>query len=191
MKVHRIRIGMLVLLIVFGLCCAGVALAQHHGGTLGGPHHGKGPWSSLTEEQREAVHGLVTEMRKNGATREEIHAAVTELLESYGIELPENWGEKPPGHRGPGQRFMSKLTEEQREAVHALVTEMREGGATREEIHAAVTELLKSYGVKPAEDPGSTASQVKTAESHITSRSHPNPFNPQTQITYTLDVWWR
>jgi hypothetical protein len=43
----------------------------------------------LTEEQRDALHTMVTEMREAGSSRDEIRAAVHALLEGWGIELPE------------------------------------------------------------------------------------------------------
>jgi DNA-binding transcriptional regulator YhcF (GntR family) len=53
--------------------------------------HGKrfgraGFWKDLTDEQRKAVRTKVREMRKNGASREEIRQTVDELLESFGIK---------------------------------------------------------------------------------------------------------
>ncbi len=47
---------------------------------------------SLTEEQREIVHTTITKMREAGADREEIHVAVTKLLEGFGIESINNPG---------------------------------------------------------------------------------------------------
>ncbi len=46
----------------------------------------------LTDEQRETLHSTIKEMRDQNATRNEIHAKVTELFQSWGIEMPENWG---------------------------------------------------------------------------------------------------
>ncbi len=115
-----------------------------------GDHPGKGLWANLTEEQREAVQEKREEMRSQGATREEIHEAVAEMLKGYGIEMPEDW-KGPRGFRGgfgPGPGgFWADLTDEQREAVQEKREEMRSQGATREEIHEAVAEMLKGYGV--------------------------------------------
>jgi DNA-binding transcriptional regulator YhcF (GntR family) len=113
--------------------------------TLGdhGPGHRFG--DSLTEEQREAIHDMVVEMREAGASRQEIREAVAEMLRRYGVEVPE----RGLPHRGPGHRFGASLTEEQREAIHDMVVEMREAGASREEIREAVAEMLRRYGVEP------------------------------------------
>ena len=102
---------------------------------------------SLTDEQRTALHEKVTEMREAGATREEIRETRREMLEEYGVELPENWGER----RGYGLNLHDSLTEEQRTALHEKVTEMREAGATREEIRAARREMLEKYGIEVPE----------------------------------------
>ncbi len=149
MRTHSIYIGLIVLLAIVVLFSASDALARH--GKPAGPH-GKGFFTVLTDEQREAVHARVAEMRESGASRQEIHVAVGEMLTAYGIELPDDWNERQPRHREPGRRFFSKLTDEQREAVHARVAEMRESGASREEIHAVVGEMLSSYGIELPDD---------------------------------------
>jgi uncharacterized membrane-anchored protein len=129
-------------------------LAQGHG--CG--HEGKGFWSNLTEDQREAVHEKIKEMRSQNATPDEIHGAITEMLKGYGIEVPEDWeGPHGRGGFGPGPGdFCKDLTKEQREAVKEKTKEMRSQGSTREEIHSAVTEMLKGYGIEipPADSIG-------------------------------------
>ncbi|MCK4257254.1 T9SS type A sorting domain-containing protein, partial [candidate division WOR-3 bacterium] len=47
---------------------------------------------SLTEEQREIVHTTISKMREAGVDHEEIHVAVTKLLEGFGIESINNPG---------------------------------------------------------------------------------------------------
>jgi hypothetical protein len=91
---------------------------------------------------------------------------------------------------------MSRLTEEQREAVHARMREMRESGASREETHATIREMLKGYGIElpdrkegaPLEGPGSAASDTNPEKLRVRSRNYPNPFNPITHISYTTDI---
>ena len=158
------------------------------------PPPGPGPagfWGDLTEEQREAIQTKIKEMRKQNATREEIHSAVVEMLKGYGIDVPEDWPGPPPkqGDFGPGPRgFWKNLTGEQREAVRSKIEKMRSQGASRKEIKAAVDEMIQEFGI---ESPGNTNGQVseKTPEQNfITAESYPNPFNPETQIAYTLGV---
>jgi hypothetical protein len=94
MKVYRMPIGILVLFALLILSPTGGVLAQHHHGR-GGSHGPVGPapghggfWAELTEEQREAIHEKMEELHSQEATHEEIHAAVQEMLEEWGIELP-------------------------------------------------------------------------------------------------------
>ncbi len=127
------------------------------GGGYGAPGDGTGrmPFmDELTEEQREAIHDLVTEMREDGATTEEIREAVHEQLEEWGIEVPEP-GEGRGGMRPP---FWDELTEEQQEELQAMIDEMREDGASREEIQTAIHEQLDEWGIElpePGEGRGS------------------------------------
>ncbi len=159
----------------------GIDLPEHWGkGFQGDPRRFFG---RLTDEQRKVVREKMKEMREQGATREEIHATVAEMLKGYGIELPEHWGKGFPG--GP-RGFLSQLTAEQRKAVQEKVKGMRDQGASPEEIHAAVAEMLKGYGVELPESKASISSPTEPPELQITAQSSPNPFNPETQITYTL-----
>jgi DNA-binding transcriptional regulator YhcF (GntR family) len=142
----------LSLLLVFVVAVAGVALVYAgRSGSVpeGHGHHGPsgGFLSQLTEEQRDAIHEKIMEMKDAGASREEIHQAVREMLEGYGIEPPEP-GEGP---RGPHGKLGELLNEEQRGAIHDIVTEMREAGASREEIHEAVRQTLQGWGIEPPE----------------------------------------
>ncbi|TET45159.1 hypothetical protein E3J62_08600, partial [candidate division TA06 bacterium] len=104
---------------------------------------GRGFLSCLTEEQRETVEEKIKEMRSQGASREEIRAAVGKVLKGYGIERPER------RVQGRGRRMlMEKLTEEQRRAVQEKTKEMRKDGANRKEIGAAIGGMLKGYGIE-------------------------------------------
>jgi len=102
---------------------------------------------SLTEEQQTMLHEMVTEMREAGATREAIRAAVGEKLREFGIEVPEDRGQRPRRADGP----FANLTEDQRAEIRAKVTEMKKAGAEREEIREAVGAMLEGYGVELSE----------------------------------------
>jgi DNA-binding transcriptional regulator YhcF (GntR family) len=109
-------------------------------------------FGNLSDEQRQAVHEKISEMKDSGASREEIHAAVRGMLEGWGVAIPD----RPEGRRSrdarEGERprharFNGQLTEEQREAVHAKVMEMNKAGASREEIREAVHGMLNQWGI--------------------------------------------
>jgi DNA-binding transcriptional regulator YhcF (GntR family) len=138
-----------VIIISVLVAVAVVGTAMVYGGRGEGRDRGGRFMGQLTEEQRDAIHQIVTEMREAGATRGEIHAAVREMVKGWGIELPEPRSEG----RGHGPRFVEQLTEEQRDAIHQMVMEMRETGASREEIHAAVREMLEGWGIEVPEHP--------------------------------------
>jgi len=144
----KMRKTVMVILILVAVVAMSAAVVYGGRGERGG--RGGHRLAGLTEEQRSEVHELVSGMWEAGASRDEIHAAVRELLQSWGIEMPD----RPEGEgHGRRHKLMEQLTEEQREAVHALVTEMREAGASRDEIHAAVRELLQSWGIEMPDPP--------------------------------------
>ena len=55
-------------------------------GQRGFGQQGMGMMQQLTPEQREEVQAKITEMKEAGASREEIHGAVRELFEGWGVE---------------------------------------------------------------------------------------------------------
>jgi len=160
------------------------------GGSEGLRHNRGGFMANLTDEQRQTLREKTKEMRSQGATREEIRAAKAEMLKGYGIELPEKYrllgGSEGLRHNRGG--FMANLTDEQRGALREKVREMRSQGATREEIQATVAELFEGFGMELPENSENTSSETAPAGLHIIAQSYPNPFNPETNIAYTLSV---
>jgi DNA-binding transcriptional regulator YhcF (GntR family) len=155
---------------------------------LGFGHPRSGFWGELTDEQREAIREKTKQMRDQDASPEEIHSAVAEMLKGYGIEVPENWA-GPHGRRGfgPGPGgFFEDLTKEQREAVREKIKELRSQGATRQEIRETIDQMLEGFGVESPENSESMPAETTPAEIKITAGSYPNPFNPETQINYSL-----
>jgi hypothetical protein len=72
----------------------GVELPEHPFG-----HHGlRGVFDQLTDEQHAEIHETVDAMREEGASPCEIHETVRDMVEGYGIELPDGPGRHP--HRG-------------------------------------------------------------------------------------------
>jgi Spy/CpxP family protein refolding chaperone len=99
---------------------------------------------TLTAEQRAAVASLMESSKADGKTREEVRTAMSELLTSYGVTLPDNF------MIGPGQRGNGKgpaLTMDQRAAVNALRTSLQAEGKTPAEVRTAIGELMTSYGI--------------------------------------------
>jgi DNA-binding transcriptional regulator YhcF (GntR family) len=169
----------------------GIEMPENWEGPHGRGDFGPGPvgfFKDLTKEQREAVRAKTKEMRDQNASPEEIHAAVAEMLKGYGIEVPEDWtGPHDRGGFGPGPGGLWKnLTKEQREAVREKIKEMRSQGATREEIRAAVDEMIQGYGIQSPQESESVSSDAASAVSNVIAQSYPNPFNPETEISYTL-----
>ncbi len=80
-----------------------IGLAQDNDGTRRGGRGG-GVMSQLDDTQRQDVHDMVSEMRDNGATREEITAAMHDKLTGWGIDIPDGWN-GPRSPRG-GRRFV-------------------------------------------------------------------------------------
>ncbi len=118
---------------------------------------GKGNYlcADLTDEQRTTIQEKVTGMKEDGASREDIRAAVAEMLKEFGIELPDKQANRQgiqgrrPGRRGNANYLGADLTDEQRTAIKEKIAEMKEAGASRKEIREAVAEMLKEYGVEP------------------------------------------
>ena len=132
----------------------GIELPDNRGKHQKRGQHGKhqkedGLFAELTDEQRQQIHETGAEMKEAGATHDEIKAAVKELLKGFGVEVPDDWGER----QKQGGLF-AELTDEQRQQIHETVAEMKEAGATQDEIKAAVKELLKGFGVEAPDDRG-------------------------------------
>ncbi|MBD3387104.1 T9SS type A sorting domain-containing protein [candidate division KSB1 bacterium] len=107
---------------------------------------------NLNSEQKDELLSMISEMRESGAEREEIGEAVRARLTEWGIEL----SEREPGQRGMLPRgFMQQLDADQKAELKALVDEMRESGAGREEIGEAVRARLTEWGIElPERQPG-------------------------------------
>jgi len=60
---------------------------------------GRGTRIPITEDQMELLRSTKTEMIESGASPEEIHTAMMELLTSFGIEMPEACGSTKGGDR--------------------------------------------------------------------------------------------
>ena len=126
---------------------------------------------SLTEDQRAQVQLLAESLRAAGASRTDIREAIADLFADWGIERPD---------RGDG--FFAQMSVDQKDELRALVEELRTAGATREEIRAAVKTLFESWGLELPKPRG------RWYQQRIGSAyNRPNPFNPSTTITYSVE----
>lgn len=148
-------------------------------------HFMQGPGAQLSEEQREQLHALVSGLREQGKSRKEIHAEVAELFESWGLEAPQR--PKRPGRAGTPQMPLHQLdlTDEQRTELRETIRTLRQSGASRVEIRNAVHALLEEWGVTP-ESLGPENPSMLDDKKPVDAKNYPNPFNPSTQITYTI-----
>jgi hypothetical protein len=119
----------------------------------GGERAGEARASILSAEQQSALEVLVGELKDGEATQEEIHAAVEGQFSEWGIELPEKPEGVASGGRGGQGEHVNPLTQEQRAAVDALVSDLRANEATPEEIRTAVAGQLADMGVELPERP--------------------------------------
>ncbi len=136
------------------------------------------PGIDLSKEQRMAIREKVKSLRESKAGREEIHAAVTEMLKGYGIEVPE----KLDRH---GEKWQC-LTDEQRQVIRTKIREMRESGASREEIHEAVKKMHEEFKMREEEDSQPSGQILQNTSKNFSIQSYPNPFNPETNILYNI-----
>jgi len=130
----------------------------------------------LTNEQRIAIREKAKTMHEQGASREEVHTEIGNMLKEYGVDLPDDFGE----HR----QMMENLDENQRKTIRAKTREMRKNGASREDIRKEVDKLLQDFGVSDSDD--QTTQSTQTSGEALSIRNYPNPFNPETNIEYNL-----
>jgi alkylhydroperoxidase/carboxymuconolactone decarboxylase family protein YurZ len=105
----------------------------------------------LSDEQKAELKVTVQGLKDNGASREEIKAAVDALFETWGIEKPEGRMGRRGGKHGQHGAMMDLLDETQQEAVKTKMEEMKAADATREEIHEAITTMFADWGIEMPE----------------------------------------
>ncbi len=135
MRTRNLGMFFMTALLTLVMTMAGLAQPGGHGHGQGRPG-AVGHWmgAQLTDAQRQQLQDTVQQLRAEGATPEEIRAAVDALFDEWGIERPQ--------HKGP------QLTDAQRQQLCETIQQLREQGATPEEIHDAVAALFAEWGVE-------------------------------------------
>ncbi len=98
-------------------------------------------FEQLSDEQKAEIKALAEQLREEGTDPAQIHAAVGAKFEEFGLTLPDMWDMTP-------REFVqaNRLTREESEAIRAMVGEMRQAGATRQEIRDAVAAKHQEFG---------------------------------------------
>ena len=103
-------------------------------------------FGDLSDVQREEIKDIVQDMHEDGASKEEIKAAVESKLTEWGIEVPKfEQSRLPP--------WWSELTDEQKEEIITIKEELREAGASKEEIRDAVKTKLEEWSIEIPKKP--------------------------------------
>jgi len=159
----------------------GVDFPNYRNGIRGkrGPRHGRGFMKftdQLSDDQKKAIKEKVKTLREEGASREEIHAQISKMLEEYEIDLPEDFGQY--------RKLWENLTKEQRKSLRVKMREMRKEGDTPETIRDEIHKMLQEFGINDSAD--QTLHKEETSGEKMSIRNYPNPFNPETNIEYQV-----
>ncbi|MFC1746756.1 FlgD immunoglobulin-like domain containing protein [Candidatus Neomarinimicrobiota bacterium] len=136
----------------------------------------------LTEEQREAYRALLLDLRERQPERDAVLAEIEALFEGWGLDVEIRLTRvRAPRMRGLVD-LPDNITDEQRQAVADLTRRMREEGASREAIQEAVQALLNGS----ADVDASLDGEDDEDADNLQASNSPNPFNPDTRISYSL-----
>jgi hypothetical protein len=135
-------------------------------------------WNQLSDTQKSELQNLINTLRDQDADHDFIRSAIHEKLTEWGIQP----------HRGL-HRLAEKLTEDQKEELETMITTLRSQNTAPREIHKAIREKLDEWGIPfrpPRLQHHEDRSPQRTRE-RSEGRVHPNPFNPDTHITYDIN----
>jgi len=106
------------------------------------------PWmANLTDTQRAALKQKIQELKAASASPQEIHSAIDEMLQEWGIQVPQCSGDRPD------PPWMGNLTEQQREALKQKIEEMKAVNASPQEIRNAVDDMMQEWGIQVPQPP--------------------------------------
>jgi len=139
----------------------------------------------LNDEQKDELEALIQTMKDEGAGHKAIRDALHAQLKEWGVDIPTRKEHRQ--FRG----FGHQLNEAQREELRAIADPMKEDGASRQEIRDAIHAKLNEWGIECPEGHGSRQGRGENRHPRGSNRTnrganHPNPFNPETTITYDL-----
>ncbi len=95
---------------------------------------------NLTDEQKQIIKAKIEEMKRAGASQEEIKSAVKELIKNQGITLQNS-------NQSQRRTWMDNLTDEQKKELKFTLEAMKNDGASWEEIRTVVKSMLKDWGI--------------------------------------------
>jgi hypothetical protein len=109
----------------------------------------------LTDQQKWTIWETVINLKRDGASKEEIREQVRTLLEEFGVEFPNLSDEDKKDIRLWIKTLLEteygfvfpRLTETEKQEIKQIIIDLKEQGLTREEIKAEIKELLQTeYG---------------------------------------------
>ena len=151
MEVTRTNKNIVLILIsvlVVSVISGGIILTTYASDDKGIGRFNRGAcnFGDLSDVQRQEIKGMVQDMRENGASKEEIKAAVESKLTEWGIEVPKFEQIRKP-------QWWSELTDEQKEEIITIKEELIEAGASNEEIRDAVKLKLEEWNLEIPKKP--------------------------------------
>jgi len=151
MEVTRTNKNIVLILIsvlVVSVISGGIILTTYASDDKGIGRFNRGAcnFGDLSDVQRQEIKGMVQDMRENGASKEEIKAAVELKLTEWGIEVPKFEQIRKP-------QWWSELTDEQKEEIITIKEELIEAGASNEAIRDAVKLKLEEWNLEIPKKP--------------------------------------